>query len=152
MAKQTQKYKAAFPIASKLKFVGNWDDQNEVYQFLNERHYVWNSKNKQWEDYQAEPSNPPTNLLMIRVWTGDREESLQIARFLRYILERAGLEYLKQSEPYPCRPPQQNDYRVYLEMKKKEGETFASLFDEESIASELPRFFDIILNSPKRKK
>ncbi|MGK7925892.1 MAG: hypothetical protein AB4290_11700 [Spirulina sp.] len=76
MARKTQKYKAAIPVASKLGFVGDWDNQNEVYEFLNENYHVWNSTTGKWEDYQAEPSDPPTNVLMIRVWTGDREEAL----------------------------------------------------------------------------
>lgn len=130
MARKTQKYNAARTIATELNFRGDWDDQNALYQFLNEHHHVWDSKTGEWENYQAIPSYPPTDLLMIRVWTGTREESIAIARFLRHLLEQhTELDFIEQSEPYVCRPPKQNDYRVYLKFKKKPGQQLTELLD-----------------------
>lgn len=114
--RQTKKYSSAGKLAKSLNFAGDWNKQDEVYGFLQQNNYFWNSKTKEWKS--AGQAKPPTNLVELRALVGGESESILMGQLLKYIFERCWLEFIKISPPYSYRPPNQNDYRVYLTFKK----------------------------------
>ena len=105
--KRTKKYTEACEI---LTFPHS--TQQELYSELNRLGYYWNSKKKMWERDER-LSKPASKLIKIRVWCGSNEIE-NITNAIVDNLEDAGLQLLERSDSYPCRPPQQNDSRIYL--------------------------------------
>jgi hypothetical protein len=111
--KQTQKYTKA---TARLTFPHS--NQDELYSELNRIGYYWNSKTKEWERDDRLP-NPANKLIKLRVWTAaDQVESF--ADLIVESCESIGLELVDKSKPYPCRPPQQLESRIYLLFSNKE--------------------------------
>lgn len=114
--KNTQKYRLALQI-SNIKH----DHQDILYEELNKLGYCWNSKIKQWVKHEGE-SNPPLEGLRIRLWS-DQKDMDEYSTIIKEICQAHGLKLLESSKPYPCRPPQEKETRVYLyfikENKKK---------------------------------
>ncbi len=107
LMKRTAKYSKA---CARLTFPHN--TQEELYRELNRISYYWQPKSQDWvRDYT--PANAATNLVKIRVWASSDKVN-QAVELLLEGLSDSGLKLVEQSEPYPCRPPQQNDSRIYL--------------------------------------
>ena len=105
--KQTQKYSQACHI---LIFPHN--TQDELYSELNRLGWYWQPKQKKWERDDT-PAKEASNLIRIRVMAS----STKISEVAQHFIEASsdmGLKLIEQSEPYPCRPPCQNESRIYL--------------------------------------
>lgn len=105
--KQTKKYKGACEIATL-----NHTTQEDLYIQLNRLGFWWDAKKQIWErnDQLAEP---PSKLIKIRVWAAtDRVE--RAAAAVIEAMASYGLDFVEGSKPFQCRPPQQNDSRIYL--------------------------------------
>jgi hypothetical protein len=113
--KQTKKYRGA---CETLTFPHQ--TQEELYQELNRLGWFWNPKIQRWERDDRIP-NAATKTIYIRVMTG-KERVEQAAEAIAEALEQYGLELIEKSEPYPCRPPKQNDARVYLQFIDRDDE------------------------------
>jgi hypothetical protein len=105
--KQTQKYSKA---CQRLTFPH--DTQDQLYAELNRLGWFWNSKKKDWyrDDTHAREA---TNLVKVRVWAS-ASKVRQAAELFIETAEDNGLRFVEKSEPYPCRPPNQNESRIYL--------------------------------------
>jgi hypothetical protein len=105
--KQTQKYSQACHI---LSFPHTCQD--ELYSELNRLGWWWQPKLKKWERDDT-PARETTNLIRIRVMASNQK----VAEVAQHFIESAtdmGLKLIDQSEPYPCRPPNQLESRIYL--------------------------------------
>lgn len=112
--KQTKKYQGALTL---LTFPHQ--NQEQLYQELNRSGFFWNSKTQKWE-HDNQVADPPSQVMRIRVWASTENiESLAVATIES--LESYGLKLLEKSEPYRCRPPKQNDSRIYLTFINGEG-------------------------------
>ncbi len=105
--KQTQKYSSATKIITYPH-----TNQDELYQELNRLGWWWNSGKKKWERDDT-PAKVGTNLIRIRVMAANDKVS-EIAQHLIESSSDMGLRLVEESKPYPCRPPLQNESRVYL--------------------------------------
>ncbi len=105
--KQTAKYRKACEVLTYPH-----TNQDELYSELNRLGWYWNSENKQWIR-DLTPPNPTTNLIRVRVWAAKEKVSNAAELFIENA-ETNGLRLLEKSEPYPCRPPNQNESRIYL--------------------------------------
>jgi hypothetical protein len=105
--KQTQKYRKA---CEQLSYPHS--NQEELYCELNRLGWFWNSKNKEWLR-DDRPPQPASASIKVRVWAASDKVELAAEHFVESAGEM-GLRLVEQSEPYPCRPPQQNDSRIYL--------------------------------------
>ena len=116
MPKKTAKYKAALVqlVRLKIKTSGN---QETDYRKLAEAGYQWDSRAGEWIHLESLPANPATNLTRVRVWAA-RETVQHCADQVLQSLTQAGFRLVEMSEPYPCRPPQQNESRIYLTLLK----------------------------------
>lgn len=116
MPKRTIKYTSALQIVEVA-----WlnppvkPSQEELYSFLNSQNYFWDSKSQQWQF--AEPAQEATQLVRLRVWASSDKVS-EIAKGVKAGMKVSGYELLEESKPYVCRPPQQNDSRIYLTFRK----------------------------------
>lgn len=102
--KQTQKYSGALRI---LTFPHS--TQDELYAELNRLGWFWQSKSKEWR--RSEQAT--TTLVKVRVMGA----TTQVSELAQHFVEAAGdigLRLLEQSAPYPCRPPNNNESRIYL--------------------------------------
>jgi hypothetical protein len=112
MPKMTTKYSSALATARTAKVSTN-GDQETLYHRLNEAGLWWDSKAGEWINFNTAPANEPTPKLMVRVWSpadraqSDADEIIKGLRGKYKLISRQG--------PYPCRPPQQKEHRVYLE-------------------------------------
>lgn len=110
----TQKYSQAvhiltFPHAS----------QDELYQELNRLGWWWNPKKKKWARDDS-PAQAASKLIKIRIWASAKKVEQAAELFIENAKD-IGLRILEKSEAYACRPPNQNDARIYLtfeELKK----------------------------------
>ncbi len=112
--KQTQKYSQAcqlltFPHAS----------QDELYKELNRLGWWWQAKNKKWERDDS-PAQEASKLIKIRIWASAKKVE-QAAELFVENAEDIGLRILEKSEAYPCRPPNQNEARIYLTFQELEN-------------------------------
>lgn len=112
MPRLTAKYRAALETVRALR----WDDsgtQEELYARLEERLFAWDSKTKKWQELGKLPADPPTPLVMVRVWaeTGKVEAA---ADTVQRAYEVMGYRLVERSRAYVCRPPKQLESRVYL--------------------------------------
>lgn len=116
MPKATRKYTAAIETAHKagLTQPGGWaTNQEDVYQALNQAGYHWNSETNAWEQWTDEPADQPTEFVMVRVWAA-AETVGDVTDDLVRAMRKAGARLMERSNPYPCRPPKQQEARVYL--------------------------------------
>ena len=114
MPKMTAKYTAALKVLRSLGEPNIGEDSGRDYEALEERGFQWDAKKGQWINVKALPANPASTVLRVRVWAAHgtaHQAAMLVAQALH---ERAGWNLLEESAPYPCRPPQQNDERVYL--------------------------------------
>lgn len=105
--KRTQKYSQACQI---LTFPHK--TQEELYSELNRLGWYWHSQKKEWMRDDT-PAKQATNLIRVRVWTGTTKVE-QAAELFVENAEDNGLRLIEKSTPYACRPPNQNDSRIYL--------------------------------------
>lgn len=105
--KRTKKYTGAIDILTHPH-----ETQDELYSELNRLGWYWDSKQQRWvrDDRVADPE---TKFIRIRVLSGTSQVQNVADNVIEAMQER-GLRLLEKSPPYPCRPPQQNDSRVYL--------------------------------------
>ena len=110
--KRTKKYTGATEI---LTFPHS--SQDELYTELNRLGWYWSSKKSQWErdDRQAIDNN----LVKIRVWAKKEIVEELAQHFIESGVDR-GLKFIEKSAPYPCRPPNQLESRVYLTFQDEE--------------------------------
>lgn len=111
--KRTQKYLKAQEILTIPH-----SNQQELYSELNRLGWYWSSKKKVWErdDRLAKPAS---KLIKVRVWCST-ETIEDITDGIVDNLEEIGLNLLERSDSYQCRPPQQNDSRIYLTFQDTE--------------------------------
>lgn len=105
--KRTKKYAGAIDILTHPH-----ETQDELYSELNRLGWYWDSKQQRWvrDDRVAEAE---TKFIRIRVLSGASQVQ-NVADNVVEAMQERGLRLLEKSPPYPCRPPQQNDSRVYL--------------------------------------
>ncbi len=111
--KQTQKYSSACQI-----LIYPHINQDELYAELNRLGWFWNSKIKKWER-DDRPALEESKLIKIRI-LASAQKVVQAAELFIESAEDMGLKLLEKSEPYPCRPPNQNDARIYLSFQELE--------------------------------
>jgi len=114
MPKATRKYLAAVgtAVGNKISLGNNPVEADEVYAVLNKAGFQWDSDQGKWIQLSAEPADPATELVMIRVWAETKEVDLAADRII-HNMERA-YKLVERSEPYTCRPPKQLESRIYL--------------------------------------
>ncbi len=110
--KQTQKYKQATQI---LTFPHS--TQDELYNELNRLGWYWNASKKKWERDDT-PAREASKIIKIRVLAPNDKVS-EVAQHLIEAFGDIELTLLKQSVPYPCRPPSQNESRIYLSFQER---------------------------------
>lgn len=105
--KQTQKYSQACGILTYPH-----TKQDELYQELNRLGWWWNAKKKKWirDDSQAQSAS---KLIKIRIMASSHKVEQAAELFIEHS-EDIGLRLIEKSDIYPCRPPNQNDARIYL--------------------------------------
>lgn len=112
MPKMTAKYKSALELGHQLGCTIS-TVQKALYLQLNELGYFWDSEEQDWV-VSTEPVNPPSTLVRVRVWAaGDRVEE-EARRIAEIMIEAHDYQLVEKSQQYPCRPPNQNDSRMYL--------------------------------------
>lgn len=110
----TQKYKLASKLARAIGInPADYSTQQNLYDALNSRGYYWDTEGKKWKFTEADP---PTQLLKIRILSGGKERTKELADRVARALTNEGLLISSKSRPYVCREPQLNDYRVYLDI------------------------------------
>lgn len=109
--KKTEKLRKAVHCYYQLKSQEKYSTQDELYSLLNSHNYYWDSKNKLWE--LGEIADPPSELIKIRVMTASSRVKSIVNN-----LSIEGLVLVESSDPFPCRPPHQNDSRIYLTFKQ----------------------------------
>ncbi|WP_086757976.1 hypothetical protein [Nostoc sp. 106C] len=105
--KRTQKYSKALNL---LAFPHQTQDQ--LYSELNRLGWYWEPQRKEWVRDDT-PAKEATKLIRVRVWTASDKVEDAADLFVE-TAEEKGLRLLEKSAPYPCRPPNQKDSRVYL--------------------------------------
>lgn len=105
--KQTQKYSKA---CSRLTFPHQ--TQEQLYSELNRLGWYWQANKKEWERDNT-PAKEATKLIRIRVWAA-KEMVEDASKLFVENAEGNGLRLLEKSAPYPCRPPNQLESRIYL--------------------------------------
>lgn len=79
---------------------------------MNRLGWYWDSKIKRWERDDT-PARETTKLIKVRILAATHKVSQAAELFIEASLEM-GLRLMERSEPYQCRPPQQNESRIYL--------------------------------------
>jgi hypothetical protein len=105
--KKTQKYSQACAILTYPH-----STQEQLYSELNRLGWYWIADQKKWERDERE-ANPTTNLIKIRVWAASDKVNNVAQHFVEAATDM-GLRLVDQSQSYPCRPPNQNEARIYL--------------------------------------
>lgn len=105
--KQTKKYSQATAI---LTF--DHDRQDQLYAELNRLGWFWDAKKQEWLRDET-PAKEATKLVRVRVWA-ESAKIEQAAALFAESGETMGLELIEKSPPYPCRPPNQLESRIYL--------------------------------------
>ena len=108
--RKTQKFRYAARLYYQLKLTEKFNNQEQLYSLLISNNYYWNSQEKIWE--KGGIPEPPSELVKIRI-TCDRDRLDSVVKNMSI----KGLYLLEISDPFPCRPPRQNDIRVYLSFK-----------------------------------
>lgn len=125
MPRMTAKYKAAIRTYHNARLNGiiQTNNQEELYELLQSNGYFWNSQAKKWPYHDAAQADPPTTLVMVRVWA-KLEIVESLAREVVAICDDWHL--VEQSKVYPCRPPKQKEGRVYLKFLPNQEDNHAS--------------------------
>jgi hypothetical protein len=105
--KKTQKYSKACQL---LTF--SHDSQEQLYAELNRLGWYWQPVKKEWERDDT-PAKEATKLIKVRVWADATKVENAVDLFTENV-ETMGLKLLERSNPYPCRPPNQKESRIYL--------------------------------------
>lgn len=105
--KQTRKYTGACKILTIPHAT-----QDQLYQELNRLGWFWDSKAQEWKR-DDRVSDPPSKLIRIRVWAAT-ERVEEISLIISEAVAPYGLLLQERSDAYVCRPPQNNDSRIYL--------------------------------------
>jgi hypothetical protein len=113
MPRMTWKFSTALKLAHRLELDINDADRELIYQQLEEEGWHWNSQTSEWEQWADEPADEPTDLIMIRLWCAS-EVIAELAGDVIRQMKNIGLRLVEASPPYPCRPPKQQESRVYL--------------------------------------
>lgn len=125
MPRQTAKFKAAmaalryhnedYSLPFDQRIIVDRDDQEAVYTALQQHGYFWNSTAKIWEFSDPKEADPPTPLVMLRVWAGS-DQVEDFANTLDTLVRNHFPDWklIERSRPYQCRPPKQQESRVYL--------------------------------------
>jgi hypothetical protein len=113
----TAKYSTALIEANRhrLDTSGN---QEALYERLEAIGLLWDSSSQEWLTVAQEPADPPTELVMIRVWA-KTEDVEAAAGVVARAYEATGYRLIERSRPYLCRPPKQLESRVYLKFLPK---------------------------------
>lgn len=112
MPRMTRKYEAALRTIHRLRLPQH-GDANSVYGDLEDIGYHWNSQIGEWEKWADQPADEPTDLIMIRLWCAT-EVIAELAEDVTRQMGNIGLRLVEASPPYQCRPPKQQESRVYL--------------------------------------
>lgn len=113
MPKMTAKYSQALSAAHSY-FIPIEGDQEALYQRLQKAGMMWDSGRQEWFKLASEPADPPTPLVMVRVWS-NAETVEEMADLVEGLLKERGYTPVKHNGPYLCRPPKQLEARMYLE-------------------------------------
>ena len=111
--RQTEKYRKACEI---LTFPHSTQDQ--LYSELNRLGFFWNSKQKSW-DRDDRLAQPLSGIFRIRVLC-DSNKVKDFAAIVSEAIEGYGFNLVETSQPYLCRPPKQNEARIYLSFLQQE--------------------------------
>lgn len=117
MPKRTAKYVAALEIAKRLK-IPELETADYLYQDLNAKNYFWDSDEQKWLPGAAPV--PATELIRARVWA-ETSRVEGVANSVTLAMVENGFVLLEQSQPYMCRPPNQNESRIYLTFREAGG-------------------------------
>jgi hypothetical protein len=115
--RQTRKLVTAISLYHDLGLSKSYDSQDELYSLLNECNHFWNSQEKRWVD--GGTPDPPTNAIWVRVMS-DAKIVSEIASVVAEAIAPYEIDLIDRSDLYPCRPPKQNDARVYLTFKGRD--------------------------------
>lgn len=93
------------------------ENQEALYQALQEAGYFWDSAAKSWDYHEPAQADDPTPLIMIRAWAageivGEAVDDLRAA--LAAHPRTKSWQLVERSLPYQCRPPKQRESRIYL--------------------------------------
>jgi hypothetical protein len=116
MIRYTRKYRRARAIAPDYPH----QSQEQLYEYLLSKNWFWDSRQGDWKTVSLEDSDPPSNLIRVRVMTGSHLIP-HVVDAISDILEVDGFTLLEVSRVYPCRPLKANDSRVYLTLEAPEG-------------------------------
>ena len=119
MPKLTAKYSTALD-AARSAGVEVSDNQEVLYQRLQDAGYFWDSQAKRWDYSPMDEADDPTPLILVRVWTD--EEVIQEAADDIVSSNKRRWQLVKRSEPYRNRPPKQREARIYLEFLPKRSQ------------------------------
>lgn len=119
MAKMTKKYTRALLVAQVAKVSIGGGGQEALYRRLNEVGLWWDSKAEEWVNFATAPANEPTPKLMIRVWAEASRVQTDADEIVKGL--RGKFRLIGRNGPFPCRPPQQKEHRVYLEFLPDDG-------------------------------
>ncbi|MFO7032490.1 hypothetical protein B9T07_22850 [Limnospira fusiformis CCALA 023] len=114
MIRLTRKYRLAIEIAPNFSH----SDRDSLYSHLVGMGYWWNGQ--AWAFVEPEDSHPPSSVIRIRVMTASKLVA-KVATELAERFELDGYTLSDTSRVYPCRPPNNNDGRVYLTFIPPEG-------------------------------
>ena len=116
MPRMTAKYQTALYTADLHQIiVWNRDDRDELYSALQRVGHFWDSVSKSWNYAEPEDADEPTRLIMVRLWS-DIETIEEVADDLIELVKSSKLpwELVERSKSHQCRPPKQNEARIYL--------------------------------------
>lgn len=120
MPRMTAKYRAAITTAHNKRLPAkDTANQDELYELLQQNGYFWDSGSKQWDYHDPAQADPPTPLVMVRVWADLDHVEGYAQQVIAECSKKIG-PLVEQSRVYPCRPPKQQEGRVYLKFMPKE--------------------------------
>lgn len=98
--------------------VNMYETADLIYSELQRAGWWWQSKTGKWE--RGEAAQPAMDDVMVRVWaaTGETLE-MAVNDVVAGVEECLRLKLVERSEPYQCRPPKQNESRVYLRFRRR---------------------------------
>jgi len=105
--KKTKKYAGACEILTYPH-----STQENLYQELNRLGFYWQPKKQKWVRDDT-PAREVSKQIKVRILaSSDLVE--QAAELIVEQAESVGMKFIEKSEAYPCRPPNQNESRIYL--------------------------------------
>lgn len=120
MPRVTAKYRSAITVAHNRGLPTlETANQYELYDLLQKNGYFWNLDSKEWVHHDAAQADPPTPLVMVRVWA----DLDHVEAYAQQITEKCTAKIgplVEKSKVYPNRPPKQLEGRVYLKFMPKE--------------------------------